>query len=67
MRAFGQILRELRNEKGLSAVALGKAVGINNSTIIRWENCNIDITSDYLVKLAQFFEVSTDYLLGLEN
>lgn len=64
---FGQRLKELRTEKGLSLLALGKIIEISDATICRWENNQTDIVSENLIKLALFFEVSTDYLLGLEN
>jgi len=65
MKIFGERLRELRNEKGLSCVALGQKIGVRDSTIVQWENNKHDIKGEYLVKLAKFFGVSVDYLLGL--
>lgn len=67
MRAFEKKLKELRNEKKLSTFALGKFIGVSDMTISRWENGKTDITSDNLVKLAKFFDVTTDYLLGLDE
>ena len=48
-------------------MALGKMIGVSDMAICRWENNKTDIVSDNLIKLAKFFEVSTDYLLGLED
>ena len=67
MKIFAQRLKELRNDKNLSTMALGKLIGVSNATISRWENEKADITSDDIVKLATFFNVTADYLLGLEN
>ena len=67
MKSFADRLRELRKEKGLSSMALGNSIGVRDSTIIRWENNQNDIKAEQLVKLAQFFGVTTDYLLGLED
>ena len=67
METFGERLKELRTERGLSAKSLGKVLQIADSTIIRWENNKRGITNEYLVKLARYFDVSTDYLLGLED
>jgi len=64
MRIFGTRLKELREEKGLTKFALGKAISIGDCTIGLWERCERDITSDKLQKIADFFDVSTDYLLG---
>ena len=67
MRKFCERLKELRTEKNLSIEKLSKLIDISNATICRWENGLNDIKSDELIIVAQFFEVSTDYLLGLED
>ncbi|MCL2555623.1 MAG: helix-turn-helix domain-containing protein [Firmicutes bacterium] len=67
MRVFSERIKELREEKGLSMVALGKIIDVGSSTICSWENNQHDIKGDQLILLARFFGVSTDYLLGLEN
>lgn len=66
-KKFGLRLRELRQEKGLSMKKLGEAVGLSASAICLWENGTYDISSENLITLAKFFQVSTDYLLGLED
>ena len=67
MKIFAERLNELREEKNLSTKALGKLLGVSDATISRWENDVNEITADKLVKVALFFKVSSDYLLGLEN
>ncbi len=67
MRVFAERLKELRNEKNVSIMAVGKAIGVSDATICRWENGVSDIKSDQIVLLAKYFGVSADYLLGLEN
>lgn len=67
MKTFCIRLKELRSEKGLSTLALGKAIGVSDSSICNWENNINDIKSEYLIKLAKYFGVSVDYLLGLEE
>ena len=67
MREFATRLKELRQEKNLSIMALGNAIGVSDATVCRWENGVSDIKSDQLVLLANFFDVSTDYLLGLDS
>jgi len=64
MRIFAERLKELREEKGLSKLALGIQLDISNVSIFRWENSQQDITSDNLQKIADYFRVTTDYLLG---
>ena len=67
MKVFSERLKELRLEKELSAIELGKILNVSDSTIIRWENEKISPTIDNLYNIAIYFGVSTDYLLGLEN
>ena len=67
MRKFAERLKELRTDRGLSIAALGKELEIGVASIFRWENNQSDVKSDQLVTIARFFEVTTDYLLGLED
>ncbi len=67
MSTFPERLKELKKENNLSNMKLGKAIGVGDTTICRWENGVSDIKSKEIIKLAQFFGVSTDYLLGLED
>lgn len=67
MRKFEERLKELRTEKNLSIQALSKQVGIGVASICRWENGQADVKGDQLIILAKFFNISTDYLLGLED
>ncbi len=67
MRMFAERLKELRSEKNISIMALGKAIGVSDATICRWENGISDIKSDQLILLANFFGVSTDFILGLDD
>jgi len=64
MRKFSERLKELREEKGISALALSKTLQFADINIGRWERGEQDITSDNIIKLADFFGVSVDYLLG---
>lgn len=67
MEIFAERLKELRMEKHLSFVALSKLVGISKSALCEYENNQAEISALNLIKLAKFFGVSTDYLLGLED
>ncbi len=67
MEKFAERLKELRLEKRLSIQALANIVKIGSSSICRWENSQADIKASQLMILAQFFGVTTDYLLGLED
>lgn len=67
MNKFAQRLRELRIERGLSIQGLAKEVKIGSSSICRWENCQSDAKGAQLIVLSKYFNVSVDYLLGLED
>ena len=61
---FGRRLRELRASKGLSQNKLAEILNVSASTVALYEN-NFRMPSyDALIKIADFFGVSTDYLLG---
>ncbi len=66
-KIFAERLKELREESGLSIQSLAKKINLGSSSISRWENLQADIKSEQLVVIASFFNVSTDYLLGLDN
>lgn len=63
----GSRLKLLRKKLKLSTEELGATLNISRQQIVRYESNKTDVTSDILVKIAQFFGVSTDYLLGLTN
>ncbi|MCL2375321.1 MAG: helix-turn-helix domain-containing protein [Firmicutes bacterium] len=65
MKFFAERLKELRTAKGISVIDLGIAIGVSNAAISRWENNQRTIAADNIIKLAKYFEVPTDYLLGL--
>ena len=67
MEKFAERLKELRIEKDLSIQALAKEVYIGSSSICRWENCQADVKGSQLIILAKYFNVSIDYLMGLED
>lgn len=64
---FNIRLKELRIEKGLNQKDLAKEIGCNQSMIVRWEKDECEPTETYIKKLALFFDVTSDYLLGLED
>lgn len=67
MSDFSKRLKELRKSKGLTTTDLGEILGTANSTISRYENNKRTPDSEFLIKSSQYFNVSTDYLLGLTN
>ena len=64
---LGTRIKELRKEFGLSQVELAMRMEVTKQTISNWENGNIQPSIDMLVGLANVFNVTTDYLLGLDD
>jgi len=68
---FGKRLKSLRESFSLSQTDLGKELGIPPqyapNVISSWENQKREPNFNTLVKIASFFGVSTDYLLGLDR
>ena len=64
---FKERLKELRIEKQIGQVELSKAIGVSKGIISLWENGEREPGMNSLILLAQFFNVSIDYLVGLED
>ncbi|WP_297717190.1 helix-turn-helix domain-containing protein [Intestinimonas sp.] len=64
-KIFGTRLHRLREEKGMTASQLGKAMGITSTQVGDMEKGNSATSMARLYDLCVFFEVSADYLLGL--
>ncbi len=60
-------LRQLRKEKGLYQIDIAKILGITSQSVSLYEADKRDMSTDTIIKLADFFNVSTDYLLGKED
>ncbi|MCM1195370.1 MAG: helix-turn-helix domain-containing protein [Corallococcus sp.] len=60
-------IKELRLEKGIEQQELAKIIQIGKGSISNWELGRTEPSIEYIVKLADYFEVSTDYLLGRSN
>ena len=61
---IGNTIRELRKEKKMSQSELGKFIGVSQTTVTAWETGRAEPSSTFVSKLADLFNVSTDYLLG---
>jgi len=62
---FGERFKSLRLSRGINQVEMAKIFGVTKQSVSNWENENIMPSVDMLIKIANFFNVSTDYLLGL--
>ncbi|MBR6778999.1 MAG: helix-turn-helix transcriptional regulator [Clostridia bacterium] len=60
-------LKDLRLENNLSQQKLAKLIGVTQKAIDFWEKGINEPKASYIIKLAKYFQVSTDYLLGVED
>lgn len=60
-------LKTLRKEKELSQKQLAEILNTTNSSICDWESGRAEPNIEMLIKIAKFFDVSVDYVLGLED
>ena len=64
---IGKRIRELRIEFKISQETLAKAIGVHSSAVSLWESGTNEPKASYIVGLAKFFNVTSDYLLGLSD
>ncbi len=64
MNKFPERLKELREEKGLTQVQLAKECGISKGAIGHWELNKRVPNLDAVIVLADYFQVSLDYIAG---
>lgn len=60
-------LKELRKKHGLTQKQLASALHVAQNTVCNWENGVRQIDTEYIKQIAEYFHVSTDYLLGREG
>lgn len=64
---FGTVLRNLRISKALTQQELGSKVELSKAVVSKYENGLGFPTFDVLIKIAKYFGVTTDFLLGVEK
>ena len=57
-------IKKLRIAKGLNQVEFAKFLSVTKQCVSNWENDNVQPSVEMLIKIAEFFAVSTDFLLG---
>lgn len=67
MGIIGERIRRLRREKDISQEQLGKMLNVGKTTISNYETGYSSPDNETLKKLAEIFDCTTDYLLGLSN
>ena len=67
METFGLRLRELRHEKKIGQIQLAKEIDVGKSIVSLWEKDECEPTLSRLKALAEYFDVTIDYLAGLKE
>lgn len=62
--SFAKRLKELRKAKGLTLEQLGNDIGTTRATLSNFENEKKKPSLDMVIKIADYFQVSIDYLVG---
>ena len=60
-------LKELREQNSKTQREIAEILNIQQNTYSQYENGQRQISLDFLIKLANFYQVSIDYILGLTN
>ncbi len=60
-------IKHLREQNGLTQSMLARKMGVTRSSVNAWEMGISTPSTQYLIELAGLFNVSTDYLLGIES
>ena len=67
MKKYHEIIRELREDHDLSQKEMGKILGISQNTVSQYEKGIRTLPIDLLKIYANYFDVSADYILGIEK
>ena len=57
-------IKQLRLQNGMNQVEFAKKMCVTKQCVSNWENDNVLPSVEMLIKMADFFQVSTDFLLG---
>ncbi|WP_363316661.1 helix-turn-helix transcriptional regulator [uncultured Dysosmobacter sp.] len=63
---YGRI-RDLRNDRGLTQTDIAKILNVKQNTYCQYETGIINYPLDLVIKLAEYYDVSVDYLVGLTD
>lgn len=63
----GKRIHELRIENGLSQTQLGNSLSVSQDTVSLWEKSKSLPPVEIIVALSKLFDVSCDFLLGVDN
>lgn len=64
---FGENFKKLRKSRNITQKELGAKIGLSKAVVSKYENGMGYPTYDVLIRIAQYFGVTTDYLLGVAS
>ena len=67
MQLIGKRIKEIRTENGLSQQSFGALLSVSQDTVSLWEKGKSVPTTEFLIAIAEKFEVSVDYILCLKD
>ena len=67
MRITAERIKTLRNEKGIGQNFLAAELEVSNASISYWENAKQEPSAQAIYKMAKYFGVPADYLLGISD
>lgn len=65
--AYYRRLRDLREDRDLTQAEVAAFLGMKQPQYFRYEQGYRDIPTDLLIRLANYYETTTDYILGLTD
>jgi len=67
IKIVAERIKQLRLEKGIGQNQLAQDIQVSNASISYWENGKQEPSAQAIYKLARYFDVTADYILGIEN
>ena len=67
MQEMAKRIKALRLEKGVDQNTFAKEINVSNASISYWENAKQIPSAEVIFKIAEYFGVSADYLLGIKD
>ena len=68
MHKMSERIHDKRNEFGWTMEELAEKIGVNKSSISKWENSQVDnIKRTYIAKMAELFHVKPSWLMGYDS
>lgn len=64
---FKDRLKELRQAKGLSQMQLARELNLSQSAVAKWELGKTEPTASAIIKVAKYFNETTDFMLGMDD